>query len=278
MFFNSNPERFFRCARIEVVDKPNPNGQGMTEKIFTGPLDRQLRDALQYIKNYILKEKIFKVEDQAEALRIWNYPYSCVEEILVNAAYHKAYDIPEPIVVTVTPDKMQIKSCPGPDGSITDSQIREYHLVADRYRNRRIGDFFKELEFVEGRNTGIPTALESLKANGSDPITFETNADRTYFTVMIPCHKIFLTSGNGNRNGLQKRRSREELQKAILICLSGGAKSAMEIANALDYAKVSVTMSELLRDMVGGGQIAYLYPDNINHPKQKFIFTSKEIG
>lgn len=29
----------------------------MTEKVFTGPLDRQLRDALGYIKNYVIKGK-----------------------------------------------------------------------------------------------------------------------------------------------------------------------------------------------------------------------------
>jgi ATP-dependent DNA helicase RecG len=169
---------------------------------------------------------------------------------------------------------MQIKSCPGPDGSITDAKIKEYRLVADRYRNRRIGDFFKELEFVEGRNTGIPTALESLKTNGSELMTFETNAERTYFTVTIPCHKAFLTNGNGAQ---QKRRSRDELRKAILISISGSAKSASEIASVLGYSKISDTMSEILNEMVNGGQIAHMYPGNVNHPKQKFMLISKEV-
>ncbi len=60
MFFNDNPEIYFSCARIEVIDKPDPTGKGMTEKIFRGPLDKQLRDALAYIKNYIIKEYITK--------------------------------------------------------------------------------------------------------------------------------------------------------------------------------------------------------------------------
>ena len=54
----ARPDDFFPYARIEVVDKPDPTGIGMTEKIFAGPLDRQLRDALSYIKNYIIKEKL----------------------------------------------------------------------------------------------------------------------------------------------------------------------------------------------------------------------------
>ena len=60
----------------------------MTEKVFTGPLDRQLRDALSYIQNYIIKEKVTKVPGRAEAERIYNYPYAAVEEALSNAVYH----------------------------------------------------------------------------------------------------------------------------------------------------------------------------------------------
>lgn len=56
-----------------MVDKPDPTGIGMTEKIFTGPLNRQLRDALSYIKNYIIKEKVIKISNQAEAVRIFNF-------------------------------------------------------------------------------------------------------------------------------------------------------------------------------------------------------------
>ena len=114
MFFNERPDDFFSYARIEVVDKPDPTGIGMTEKLFTGPLDRQLRDALSYIKNYIIKEKIIKISGHAESVRIFNLPYAAVEESLSNAIYHKSYQIGEPITVTITPEYMEITSLPGP--------------------------------------------------------------------------------------------------------------------------------------------------------------------
>jgi len=114
MFFNDQPDHFFRYARIEVVDKPNETGVGMTEKMFTGPLDRQLRDALAYIRNYIISDKINKFANIAESERAYNYPYAAVEEAISNAIHHKAYQIPEPITVTITPDKMEILSFPGP--------------------------------------------------------------------------------------------------------------------------------------------------------------------
>ena len=66
LMFSEQPERYFRYARIEVVDIPDPTGTNMVEKVFTGPIQRQLKDALAYIKNYILKEAIMKESDKAD--------------------------------------------------------------------------------------------------------------------------------------------------------------------------------------------------------------------
>ena len=82
LMFSERPEKYFRYARIEVVDIPDPTGTNMTEKVFTGPIQRQLSDALAFIKNYTLKEVVIKSADKTEATRISNYPYAAIEEIL----------------------------------------------------------------------------------------------------------------------------------------------------------------------------------------------------
>jgi ATP-dependent DNA helicase RecG len=58
--------------------------------------------------------------------------------------------------------------------------------VARRYRNRRIGEFLKELELSEGRGTGIPKILRAMADNASPLPQFETDADRTFFLVRLP--------------------------------------------------------------------------------------------
>ena len=194
LFFNPHPEDFFRYAWIEVVDKPDPTGQGMTEKYFKGPLHIQLREALAFIKNYVLQEKVFKLSDRAEAERHWNYPYVAIEEALANAVYHKSYRKPEPIVVTFTPDRMEINSLPGPDRSIRKADLEKFRLFAKQDRNRRIGDFLKELELAEARNTGYPAILRAIERNGSPKPIIETNASRDYFTFVLPIHKYFRQS------------------------------------------------------------------------------------
>ena len=55
----------------------------------------------------------------------------------------------------VLPDKIEVVSHPGPDRSITAEGLRTYRVFNRRYRNRRIGEFLKEMHLTEGRNTGF---------------------------------------------------------------------------------------------------------------------------
>ena len=106
--------------------------------------------------------------------------------------YHKGYDIREPIEVRVLPDKIEILSHPGADRSISMEGLKNYRAVSRRYRNRRIGEFLKELHLTEGRNTGFQKIIRALKANGSPMPIFETDNDRTYFLTTILIHPDFL--------------------------------------------------------------------------------------
>ena len=204
MFFNLEPEKFFPYAQIDVLQVPDDlGGDQIIEKTFTGPLHQQLREALQYIRNSIITERVHKLPDKAEANRYFNYPYAAIEESLSNAVYHKGYDIREPIEVRVLPDKIEIVSHPGADRSISMEGLKNYRAVSRRYRNRRIGEFLKELHLTEGRNTGFQKIIRALKANGSPMPVFETDDDRTYFLTTIPVHPDFLISpetGNEHRN------------------------------------------------------------------------------
>ena len=72
-------------------------------------------------------------------------------------------------------------------------------LKSRRYRNRRLGDFLKELDLTEGRSTGVPTIQEKLADNGSPRATFETTEDRLTFLIHIPIH-----AGCGNKSATEK--------------------------------------------------------------------------
>ena len=56
--------------------------------------------------------------------------------------------------------------------------IEGKRFVSRYYRNRRLGDFLKELELSEGHSTGVPTIQEELEKNGSPKAIFQTDEDR----------------------------------------------------------------------------------------------------
>lgn len=265
LFFNDHPESFFPYSQIEVVNIPDPTGQGMEERIFTGPIDEQLKNTLNYIRNNVIAEKVFKVSDRAEAIRVKNYSYEAIEEFLSNAVYHKSYQIHEPVTVRIEADKIEITSVPGPDRSITDGDIKKYQMRTRRYRNRRIGDFLKELHLVEGRNTGIPTAIKAIKDNGSSLPELLTDEDRSFFSVIIPIHDAFkynrnaaYETGNHDLTVKQKRQTKEQIKKNILVVLDSESVSANELYKRLGYSgNASKTFRNCIEELIREGKIHY---------------------
>ncbi len=241
LMFTECPDKYFKYARIEIVDIPDPTGTNMTEKIFIGPIQRQLKDALAYIKNYAISEKIIKDPNLAEARRIFNYPYAAVEEILANAVYHRSYQINEPITVRISPNSIEITSFPGFDRSISDENIKNYNIRARVYRNRRIGDFLKELKLIEGRNTGFPNAIKSLHDNGSEYPIFEMDENRMFLSVTIPIHPAFT-----NTLASAKKKLYEE---KVIATIGKNSMLISEIAKAMGYKGITTKLSKTITEL-----------------------------
>jgi ATP-dependent DNA helicase RecG len=192
MMFCEHPEKFFPYTQVEIVSFPEgreKNPQNFTEKTFKGSVPQIIKQTMDYLETNVLFETVQKVSGKQEANRFWNYPYDAIEEAVVNSLYHRDYQQYEPVEITIEPDEITILNCPGPDRSISMSAIElGDSLKSRRYRNRRLGDFLKELDLTEGRSTGIPTIQEKLAENGSPRATFETTEDRLTFLIHIPVH------------------------------------------------------------------------------------------
>lgn len=258
LMFSENIEKYFRYARIEVVDIPDPTGTNMVEKVFRGPIQRQLRDALSYINNYVIKQLTIKVEGQAEAVRIYNYPYEAIEEILSNAVYHRSYQINEPITVRITNESIEITSFPGFDRSISNQDIQKGEIRSRMYRNRRIGDFLKELKLIEGRNTGFPNAKKALRENGSNELSFIMDEDRSFLSVVIPVHDKFLD------------KKEDTYENKILGILKQEELSLTELALKMGYKGISAKLRNSVNSLIRQKRVFYVLDDN-NKKKLKTI-------
>lgn len=263
LFFNDHPERFFPATQIDVVWFPEgPGGDRFDEKTFTGPLARITRDALSHIQANYLKQTVVKHPDRAEAERFWNYPYAAIEEAVVNAVYHRSYEIREPIEVRITPEDLVVLSFPGPDRSIRLDDLKQGNAVSRRYRNRRIGEFLKELDLTEGRSTGISKILKVMKGNGSSPPEFETDDDRSYFLIRLPVH---LEAEGSEKTQVKTRvETQVKTQDQILQILDEKPEMTLaEVAQKIGKSRSAVERAS--SKLVKAGRLRFVGPKKGGH-------------
>lgn len=278
LFFNEGPDRFFKGAKIEVIEFHNEVGDSFSEKIFTGPLHIQLRNTLQYLKNNVLKEEVRKVPEQAEALRFFNYPYVALEEALANAVYHKSYEKLNPIEINVRPDCIEIVSYPGPIPPITNEKLKEKRIVARDYRNRRIGDFLKELHLTEGRGTGIPKIRSAMEINGSPEPIFETDNERTYFLTVLKIHpesyKSEIKKAKKNNQQINEKFIPNEMQLEILrFCVNPYSKK--EILSKIGMENTYYNFRKIVLPLIQKELLTFTIPDAPRSKFQKYVITEK---
>ncbi|MCQ2272278.1 MAG: putative DNA binding domain-containing protein [Bacteroidales bacterium] len=197
MMFSENPAKFFKETQVDIVVFPdgrenNPDNL-MEVPPIKGPVPEIIANTLNYLRTNVIMERIVKPKDSEKSIRFFNFPFQALEESVVNALYHRNYQEREPVEITIEPNRISILSYSGPDRSISMQAIKEAKsLRSRRYRNRRLGEFLKELDLTEGRATGIPTIQKKLATNGSAAATIETDENRTYFLIDIPCHPDFV--------------------------------------------------------------------------------------
>lgn len=127
-----------------------------------------------------------------------------------------------------------------------------------RYRNRRLGDFLKELDLTEGRSTGIPTIQSALKENGSPKAQFLTDDLRSFTEVFIPVHKNIVEPQNEPQNEPQKLTP---LQIEILKLI----KDDPQITRAQIADKAHKGLATIKRAIKGLSMLKYEGPSKGGH-------------
>lgn len=228
-----------------------------------------LKSALSYLKNQVILRQVVKRPDQAEAERFYNVPYAALEEALVNAVYHRSYEEREPVEVRITPEEITILSFPGPDATIRMEDLQQGRAVARRYRNRRVGEFLKELELSEGRGTGVPKILTAMLSNGSPPPLFESDPGRISLLVRLPLRimKNKPESGHVRQAGDQAGDQAEILR----FCLK--AKALREMLEHVGRSNRTKFRDQVIVPMIDKGLLAMTHPASPTHPGQKYFTT-----
>ena len=206
LFFNPEPHKFFKGARAEIAIFSHDNKPD-EEKEMTGPIDQQIEKCLSFI--------LEKPKDIA-CHAFTAYPERALREAVVNAFYHRSYDVsvPDPVKIHIKPEFIDIISYPGPDPTLKPEDFSENKVPPVQHRNRRIADFLKKLKLAEGMYTGVGTILTSMKENKNPKPQFDFG--RGYFRVRLPGHpKYIVQSIRGRVDYLCAKGNEEEAVKLI---------------------------------------------------------------
>lgn len=259
LYFTENPEQYFPGIQIEIVQfGDDAGGDLIEEKVFRGPIHFQLRQALDYLNSFSTS-MIKKIPGRAEAHKAVAFPYESMEEALVNAVYHRSYEIREPIKVYLYPDRMEIISYPGPVAGIEMHHLQAGETVPPvQSRNRRIGEFLKELDLAEGRGTGIPKIRRKMRENGSPEPKFEFDTGKTYFRVILPAHPQYVVI--------------HSLRNSAHLWATGDRKGAMaNLEQALKNVPTSgAIIGQLIEYKASLGEVTsaeHMFNENKNNPE-----------
>ena len=276
MMFCEHPEEFFKTTQVDIVIFPegrenNPDNIIELPTII-GSVPMMIRDVMSYLRTNVIKEQIKKQADDEHSIRYFNYPYQALEEAVVNALYHRNYNEREPVEITVEPNRITILNHGGPDRSIPLDVVRKAQTLRCRkYHNRRLGEFLKELELTEGRATGIPTIQRKLKDNGSASATIETDEDRAYFLIDIPCHPDFVEEDLSNVVSQVKGADFGLIVKAFWALQEEMPIS--DLMNLLNQSNRTRFRQTCLNILLDTHLATPTIPDKPNSSKQKYVLT-----
>ncbi|HLJ93843.1 MAG TPA: ATP-binding protein, partial [Gemmataceae bacterium] len=151
-------------------------------------------------------------------------------------------------------------------------------IVSRRYRNRRIGDFLKELDLTEGRCTGIPKMREAMAHNGSPPPQLITDEERTFFRLELPIHPAFAQAAveAGVKAGVEDRVSVfTDTELRILRALLRGPRAVKDIVTALGHKTASGSLRKALDRLDALGLITLTIPERPHSRRQQRTLTDK---
>ena len=166
----------------------------------------------------------------------------------------------------------EIISYPGPMPPLSKDNIGK--ITSRRYRNSRIGDFFKELKLTEGKNTGILKIARALNNNQSPPAKFETDDLRSYFTTTLFVHSEFRNSQPAPDVTPQATpQATPQVLNLLKLFNETENLDTHEISKKLNLKDRKNLRKHYINPALEIGVIEYTIPEKPRSPKQKYRLT-----
>ena len=161
---------------------------------FEGTILDQVKATIAYLETQVEEHTFLGQHGQFVTNR--DYPKFVIQEMVVNACCHRAYNIKgTEIQIKMLDDRLVFESPGRLPGTVKPTNIRHTHFS----RNPKIAQFLKAYDFVKEFGEGVDRVCRELEANRSPIPTYHLDDFILKITVSKVIHRS-ITNGNATVN------------------------------------------------------------------------------
>ena len=275
LLFGKSPQRFFisseiRCAHFHgsIVEKPIPS-----YKVFKGDVFELVEQA----EDFVLSKLDYTVGTRSEETAIpgkYEIPKEIVSEAIVNAVAHRDYTHNGSVQVMLFKDRLEIIN-PGalPLGWSPDKLKKPHTSVPF---NPLLAEPMYLKGYIERMGTGTSDMVRIARENHLQEPVFEQNED--FKTIVYrPSTDQVPTNYPSSTHQVPTKYPPSTVEIRNLLKVITGEMSRQAIQEELSLKDRRNFRENYLDPALVEELIQMKFPDNPNHPRQKYLLTTKGI-
>jgi ATP-dependent DNA helicase RecG len=269
------PQFTLRMARFVGTDKNRFRDNQRVEGNFFQLLDAGVAFCFKHLSlSGVITNHSMEREEQLEV------PYHALREALINALCHRYWERYNlTISIAIYDDRVEIASPGTFPPQITPENIKEPHESFPH--NLKVAEALYRMTYLENWGSGAKRIMDACKEQGVEAPTWRSDGGFVTITFKRP---IVTKSDTEQREATTKHRSStdqaptkyrpstDQVQKMILS-MGDGYMTMSEIMSNIGLKHRPSFRKNYFLPALAEGAIERLYPEQPNHPKQKYRLT-----
>lgn len=185
LLFGKYPQKFFPRGRTRFIrykgteERVGVEMNVIKDVTFEGTILDQVKATIAYLETQVEEHTFLGQHGQFVTNR--DYPKFVIQEMVVNACCHRAYNIKgTEIQIKMLDDRLVFESPGRLPGTVKPTNIRHTHFS----RNPKIAQFLKAYDFVKEFGEGVDRVCRELEANGTPHLSF--HLDDFILKITVP--------------------------------------------------------------------------------------------
>ena len=185
LLFGKYPQKFFPRGRTRFIrykgteERVGAEMNVIKDVTFEGTILDQVKATTAYLETQVEEHTFLGQHGQFVTNR--DYPKFVIQEMVVNACCHRAYNIKGTEIQIKMLDDCLVFDSPGRlPGTVKPSNIRHTHFS----RNPKIAQFLKAYDYVKEFGEGVDRMCRELEANGTPHLSF--HLDDFILKITVP--------------------------------------------------------------------------------------------